>query len=65
MNIMTWADDNNDDDDGKKKKKQKQKQKQKQKKKKKKKNRIIKTNYYKISLARNSQETNEYNDIDL
>ena len=42
MNIMTWADDNNDDDDGKKKKK------------KKKKNRIIKTNYYKISLARNS-----------
>ena len=42
MNIMTWADDNNDDDDGKKKKK------------KKKKNRIIKTNYYKISLARSS-----------
>ena len=54
MNIMTWADDNNDDDDGKKKKK-----------KKKKKNRIIKTNYYKISLARNSQETNEYNDMGL
>ena len=50
MNIMTWADDNNDDDDGKKKKK---------------KNRIIKTNYYKISLARNSQETNEYNDMGL
>ena len=48
MNIMTWADDNNDDDDGKKKKKKKQK------KKKKKKNRIIKTNYYKISLAHNS-----------
>ena len=58
MNIMTWADDNNDDDDGKKKKKKKQK-------KKKKKNRIIKTNYYKISLAHNSQETNEYNDMGL
>ena len=53
MNIMKQADDNNDDDDGKKKKK------------KKKKNRIIKTNYYKISLARNSQETNEYNDMGL
>ena len=50
MNIMTWADDNNDDDDGKKKKK---------------KNRIIKSNYYKISLALNSQETNEYNDMGL